>query len=321
MISAGTLAWCADEREPDWAALPADHATANSQAAETVPRKKNLKRRLHDSADARIEIEEVPRGSGRPAVVPAKASDSLQECESFAWTLARGFFCSLLSSAFLSRWFYFREPVARESRHSPSSLLAPRKRPSVRSATQRFRRMDAGVALIAISDGKRKSVPPLGGSLIRGQRIVARHGWCGTFRSGRPTAGSSPSLRAGSSRRSMLLADRLRLFAMHLASRWRVESRRCHRFCPDAAAPCIAFHPRRGEHTVTTLDTSSGEFSHRLAQLFAGWASLPVFCAGREKQGINVGSLDTKDRRLLVNAASAGWLRISGYVLFSRNRA
>jgi eukaryotic-like serine/threonine-protein kinase len=93
-------------------------------------------------------------------------------------------------------------------------------------------------------------------------------------------------------------------------------------FAPTASAPLHRVSSSGGASTpVTTLDTSSGEFSHRGAGFLPDGRHFLFFVRGGEKQGINVGSLDTKDRRLLVNAASAGVYASPGYVLFIKERS
>jgi serine/threonine protein kinase len=146
----GTLA-CVLMKEPDWEALPRITPPGIRRLLKRCL-EKDLKRRLHDSADARIEIEEVLGEAVRPAVVPAKpVTAAPRNRERFAWTLTGIFLLVAVVSVPLAL-VHFREPVA-ENRAIRFVMLSPEKAtvlgtpPTVSPDGRR-------VAFVAISDGK-----------------------------------------------------------------------------------------------------------------------------------------------------------------------
>jgi Tol biopolymer transport system component len=74
-----------------------------------------------------------------------------------------------------------------------------------------------------------------------------------------------------------------------------------------------------GGETVPLTSLEPGEVSHRLPSFLPDGRHFLYFSQGGEKQGIYLGSLDSKDRRLLMNAVSAGVYADPGYLFFIRD--
>jgi serine/threonine protein kinase len=85
-------------REPDWAGLPAATPPAVRRLLERCLRK-DPSRRLHDIADARIELEDVEQPAG---VAKGSTRSGASRRERFAWILS----VALVASLFLTVMFY-----------------------------------------------------------------------------------------------------------------------------------------------------------------------------------------------------------------------
>jgi Tol biopolymer transport system component len=105
---------CVIEREPDWSALPETTPDVVARLLERCLRK-DVRRRLRDIADARIEIDDAiaaPAGS-KPAV-----GDERSRSRSRRWALTGGIAAAVLASAVFITWrlwvndYFWQNPLA-----------------------------------------------------------------------------------------------------------------------------------------------------------------------------------------------------------------
>jgi Tol biopolymer transport system component len=95
------------EREPDWAALPTVQPTIQRLLNRSL--EKDVRRRLHDIADARIEIDDAVSGTAAMIVAqPTSAGRTSVRIEAFAV----GLLVTALAAAFVGEWMGSRTVVA-----------------------------------------------------------------------------------------------------------------------------------------------------------------------------------------------------------------
>ena len=304
--------------DPDWSVLP----EATPLAIRSLLRRclqKDSKRRLKDIADARIEIEEVLAEAGKPAVVPAKpVTAAPRNRERLAWTLAGIFLLvGIVSVPFVVA--YLREPVA-ENRAIRFVMLAP-ERATVLLTPPAISPDGRRVAFIANLEGKTQVwIRPL--ESVTAQPLAGTDGadfpfWSPDSRFIAFFAGGKLKKIDASGGPPQTLCDA----SSGRGGTWNRDG--VIVFAPtQQTAPLHRVSSSGGPSTpITTLDPSGGEVNHRGAAFLPDGRHFLFFVLGGEKQGIYVGSLDTKDRQLLLSAASAGVYASPGYVLFVKERS
>jgi eukaryotic-like serine/threonine-protein kinase len=311
--------------EPDWKALPAD---TPAKVRDLVKRclQKDPKRRLHDIADARLEIEEALAGPAErepSAPLPAAAAPAKKAAP--IW-IALGTLAGALGGAILSRAW---TPVPRPG--SPTAIRSAIALPTdtrLRVATLRpsmacspdgrklvFRALKGRISQLYVRDLSRADAIPIPGTEGAFDPFFSPDGeWLGFF------VGNELKKVALSGGTPTALAD---VPPVSFGATW----------APDGA---ILLAPRpngalvrlpagaKAYQELTKLDTNRGEHAHVWPQLLPdGENVLLVVRMGRDfddiaASNVAVHSLKTGQHRVLVEGSA--WARYvePGYLLFTK---
>ncbi|HYM13018.1 MAG TPA: protein kinase [Bryobacterales bacterium] len=290
--------------EPDWSALPAATPPHLRRLLERCLQKDSTER-LHDIADARLELKEAPATVPLPAARPARA---------LAWMIAATLFAAI---ALVLGLVHFREtPPEQQVVRLP--LLPPEKTsfgevdvsPDGRRVA--FTARDASGSIhLWVRPLDAPAAQMLGGTEGASFPFWSPDSrWIGFFADGKlkkaevsgappQTIANAPVGRGGAWNR-----DGVILFAPNVYS-------------PLAQVPATGGEPK----PVTGLDTSHEETSHRWPQFLPdGRRFLYFILAGPEHQGIYAGSLDSKEKTLLLASQYSAAYGM-GHLLFVRERA
>ena len=306
-------------QEPDWTQLP----PTTAQSVRVLLRRclqKDAKRRLQHIGDARIEIEEAPSAppviSGVTTPAPAAAQRKLRE--SVAWAAAA---IGLLAAAALAALYIRRAPA--EVRPLRFTISPPEKAAFV-SAPQ---------ILTVSPDGKRLAFQAAGAS---GRRML----WVRSLDSlsAQPLAGTEeaqqPFWSADSRSIAFYAEGTLKKIDVSggppqtitglegdvgASGSWSRDG--VILFTKGSASQILRVSAAGGTATaVTALDASREQTAH-LWPCFLPDGRHFVFLAQSakvENTGIYVGSVDSKDSKLLLNANSMAEYSPPGYLLFQR---
>ena len=313
--------------EPDWNALPAQ---TPAKIRDLVKRclQKDPRRRLHDMADARIEIEEAlaaPAGSSTAPAAPGEPLRRSSLASRLLW-VALGFLLGALAAAGLRRFLVSPEAVSRPAPVQSSISLPPDaqltvvgQRPSIVFSPDGsklvFRARQAGVTRLYIRSLDRPEAVPIAGTEAGMNPFFSPDGeWLGFFTarelkkvslSGGPpvTLTVVPPVTEGGT----WCPDGSIIFS------WTINSG-LRRVPSTGGTP----------ETLVTPDASKGEHALTWPQTLPdGKSLLVVVRAGRDFQDIAnsnivVYSLATKQRRLLVSNAAFARYVPPGYLVFIR---
>jgi eukaryotic-like serine/threonine-protein kinase len=287
---------------PDWSALPESTPESVSRLLRWCLQKDSAER-LHDIADARLELKADPASVVRPALRPSR----------LPWIAGVLFAAAALVLAVIH--FGERPP----ERQTVKLALLP---PENESFNEVAVSPDGRLVAFTARDGLGKSklwVRPL--NVLAAQPLEGTDGaefpfwspdsqWIGFFAdsklkkasvSGGPpqNLANAPSPRGGAWNREGVIL-----------------------FSPNTYSPLVQVSATGGElKPVTELDTSHEETSHRWPQFLPDGRHFVYFIlAGQEHQGIYAGSLDSKEKtHLLASSSSAAYGM--GHLLFVRERA
>jgi serine/threonine protein kinase/Tol biopolymer transport system component len=306
------------EREPDWTLLPPDVPPSISKLLR-VCLQKDLKKRRQTAADVRIDIEQAlldpaPRDDIRalPAVVTAPVATGSKRRGRLAWAVAGILF---VVSAFLAV-IHFREPAPDD--RSIRFVVLPPENATFTTTPPAISPDGRRLAFTASGEGRTqlwvRSLDTVAAQPLPGTDGALLPFWSPDSRfiaffadgklkkvdaSGGPpqTLSDAPVGRGGAWNRDGVII-----------------------FSPDATGPIHRVSSSGGMSTpVTAMDSpgnSSREISHRGASFLPDGVHFFFLVQGGDKPGIHVGSLETKDKTLLLRSAFAGAYSPPGYLLF-----
>ena len=292
------------QREPDWHALPAATPAAVRRLLGRCL-EKDPKRRLHDIADARIEIDEARSGAREVAMVPPAASRT-------RGVLTWGLTVVVASvAAAAAGWFLRPVPVAREARleittpptFDPAFAMSPDGRK---------------VAVVASSDGPMQLwVRSLDDGIARPLRGTAN----GTLPFWSPDGKSigffadSKLLRVdieGGSVRALVPNA-----AVPLGGSWGTDGTIL--FASNPGGPIQRIPAEGGNATDVTRVEAPRERGHFSPQFLPGGRRFLFFMSGNpETTGIYVAELDTGRKTRLLQADGSARYVEPGYLVFPR---
>jgi Tol biopolymer transport system component/predicted Ser/Thr protein kinase len=288
--------------EPDWGALPGG-TPENVRAVLLRCLQKDRDERLHDIADARLELKE------RPAAVHRRAAHAPVT----AW-IAAGLFCAIALALAL---IHFRErPPERQA--VKLALMPPEKTsfndiavsPDGRLVAFTARDVAGRIQLrVRPLDGL--AAPVLGGTEGASFPFWSPDSrWIGYFAGGKlkkvaisggppQELADAPIPRGGSWSREGIIV-----------------------YAPNATTPLMQVPASGGEpKAVTEFDASGQERSHRWPRFLPGGRRfLYLIRGGKEQEGIYAGSLHSKEKKRLL-ASPSGAEYAMGHLLFVRERA
>jgi eukaryotic-like serine/threonine-protein kinase len=290
------------EREPDWQALPpATPASIQNLLKRCLQKEKN--RRLHDIADARIEIEEALAGSTsapEPGVaVSAKKSRPLALAIALALAAALGAISVL----------YF-------NRATPPEIRLEVNTPSTDEPLS-FAISPDGRRLVFVAPNEGKSQ-----LWVRPLDSLAAKPLAGTDRASypfwSPDSASIGFFADGKLERLDIVGGAPQVLANTGAARGGAWSRDGFiLFAPLTTGPVLKVPATGGDPAaVTRLET--GQTGHRSPQFLPDGRHFIYFVRGGPGQGVYVSSLDGGPSRRLTNADAAAVVSPSGFLLLLR---
>jgi Tol biopolymer transport system component len=307
--------------EPDWAALPADLPPRVSWLVRRCL-EKDPRRRLHDIADARIELEEEGRGAPMAGATPASTANRTRE--TLAWIAAGLPFAGLIAVLVLGRGRSAGD--AEVATYNTSIVLQDGLRSSLASPAGRFALSPDGrrLAIVATdADGRTMLwIRPL--DTIVAQPLAGTEG--ATFPFWSPDSRfiafvSQNRLKkievAGGPPVTLCDAD------IAAPGAWNRDN--VILFTPRGSSPLFRVSASGGEPTpVTTLDAAAGDAQHWYPSFLPDGRHFLYFVVGSKQRGmtdpraINIGSLDPGEpsRELIAGGSNARYA--NGHIVYLR---
>ena len=293
------------EREPEWGALPTDTPAGIRRLLRRCL-DKDPKRRLHDIADARIEIEDVQSGGlqdGHVAQAPAQSRRQV----AWAWALA---LTTLVAAAF-GVWALRAAPTAPEARLEistpPSSYASLAISPDGLKIV--FNARSTGQAQLWLRPLDSSSARPLPGT----ERASAPF-WSPDSRSIGFFADNKlkrMDIDGGSVKTLMSLTP------APLGGAWNRDGTIV--FSPSFGRPILRVSAEGGEPSAATRFESPQHRSHSSPQFLPDGRHFLFFVSGSpEARGVYVGQLDGLDTKRLFDADAPAVYATTGHLLFIR---
>jgi eukaryotic-like serine/threonine-protein kinase len=302
------------EREPDWHALP---ATTPLKIRDLLRRclHKDAARRLHDIADARIEIDEALDVSGSLSAVPVAAQPSSPGGHMLLWGLA-----ALAAVGFaIALWGLVRRtrpptrPVTRVAVTLPlGDRLSPSGDPAVALSPDGSRLVyagyHAGSTQLYLRSMNHFEATPIPGTAGADTPFFSPDSqWVGFFAAGKLM---KVSLTGGAS---------LPLCSASAGSRgasWGPDDAII--FAPSTGSGLYRVSAAGGSPTALTVpDRKKGEFSHRWPEILPGGKALLFTIWGGAEMRIGLLSLETGERRILLDGGAYARY-FSGHLIYAR---
>jgi len=306
------------EREPDWQALP---PATPDKIRELLRRclQKVAARRLHDIADARIEIEDALAAPQKPepaSSVPIAPATLARWRQAIPWTLA-------LAAIAVAAWSLWRapQPAARPMMRFAVSLPQADRTPSIALSPD-----GARLAYVA-SQFRRTQIYLRAMDQLEAKPISGTEGGDGPFFS--PDGQWVAFYAAGKLKKVPVNGGAaVTLCDAPLGARggsWGLDDTII--FPPARRTGLSRVSAAGGSpQTLTTLDAKKGERTHRLPQILPGGQAVLFTIAKAaattpEAASIAVLSLQTGEQRSLVEGASAAVYVSTGHLVYAREHS
>jgi serine/threonine-protein kinase len=302
------------EREPEWSALPSD-TPAGVAALVRRCLQKDVRYRLHDIADARIELAEAVALQSGPVAFGPRVTERGRSLLKIVVPAVLG----LAAGIAIALWMVAEPaPVARVQRFE---IELPATAPMTLGAGPAVALSPDGSALVYVASrggeatqlysrplDSLEAVPIPGAEGGTDPFFAPEADWLGFFSEGklkkRPTSGGTAVSLADSP------ADR--------GASWGADGRIV--LAPEAAGVLTSVSAAGSSlESLTEIDAERGERSHRWPQVLAGGESILFTCWSDE--GFQIEALDRKsgERKVLLEDGSYGRYAPTGHLVFVRS--
>jgi eukaryotic-like serine/threonine-protein kinase len=292
------------QREPDWRALPSETPSGIQRLLRRCL-EKDPKRRLHDIADARIEIEEA-RSGGRPdgPFAPVRSRSRL------AWQSS----LALVALAAAGGAGWFLRPVP-----TPSELRLELNTPPTTDTTLAISPDGLKVAFVAGSGGKRqlwvRSLDSLMPRPLPGTDNASRPFWSPDGRSLGFFADVKLKRINVDDGSSQTLATNA---GVPLGGAWNTDGTIL--FADNPGGPIFRTSVQGGERIAVTNVDRPRQRGHYFPQFLPDGQHFLFFVGGNpEARGVYVGQLDRLDSKRLFDAAGPAAYAVTGHLIFVRD--
>ena len=303
------------EREPDWAALPANTPARVRDLLKRCLRK-DAKKRLRDIGDARLELSEAIAHPETAAIAAAPVAKS--RSSRLPWVIAALALAAAVASFVMSRPapHPVEEKTMRLSMALPSDLTVSTESPDVTISP------DGGTALISASDSSGtyhlyvRAMNALSTRMLPATDGAVIPVWS-------PDSKQIAFFADGNLKRMGMNDDGAQLICPAPAPRggdWGPAN--VIVFAPSASGALMQVPASGGTPTpATTLDKSASETAHRFPQFLPdGKHFLYVALPGKDNNSATrVGTLDAKTGPIILSASGRATYAAPGYLLFNQN--
>jgi serine/threonine-protein kinase len=300
------------DREPDWSVLPSD-TPAGVAALVRRCLQKDVRYRLHDIADARIELAEAMGPQSGPATFAPRTTERMRSL----WFVVVPAVLGLVAGAALTLWTVSKPPeVPRVQRFE---VELPASAPMALGVGPALALSPDGSALVYVASrgettelynrplDSLEAVPLAGTEGGTNPFFAPRSDWLGFFSEGnlkkRPTSGGT----------AVSLADA----PAERGASWGADD---HIILASEAAGVLASVSAAGSslEALTKIDAERGERSHRWPQAVPGGSAV-LFTCWTDK-GFDIEALDRKsgERKTLLEDGSYGRYVPTGHLVFVR---
>jgi eukaryotic-like serine/threonine-protein kinase len=305
------------EREPDWAALPAN---TPARVRELLKRclRKDARERLRDIGDARLELSEAIAHPDSAAPAAAAAPVVKARASRLPWVIAALAVVAAVASFVMGRPAPrpVEQKTMRLSMALPSDLTVSTESPDVTISP------DGGTALISASDSSGTyHLYVRAMNALSTRMLPATDGAVIPFWS--PDSKQIAFFADGNLKRMGINDDGAQVICPAPAPRggdWGPGN--VIVFAPSASGPLMQVPASGGTPTpATTLDKAAAETAHRFPQFLPdGKHFLYVALPGKDSNSATrVGSLDAAPGPVILSAAGRATYAAPGYLLFNQN--